>query len=363
MRDNKRPVVAKWSRETGGPTIWTFPPAGRHFQRLALGGEAAARYGDDPHWAAAWFIDRLAPDRPPRSAISLCCGFGQVERYFLQRLPGLNRVLGLDLAPGAIAGASRQAQEAGLAHRLEYRVADLDRLDWSGLPRVDLVIANGALHHLANLEAVLAGIRDRLNPGGRLFAFECVGPSHMDFTPRQLELINAAIWLLPPELRRRPAFPFTADHPILRTLWRWKMLARGETTLSDIDGPAWTLGNRVAARWGRWFGRGADPYRFRFGAVVESRKAELLRHDPSEGVRSGELADLVRSVFPDAEIHPCGGTILAYALDRAFFDGYDPMNRRHREIFARLCDLERTMIETGEIHSEYAVMLAERGEA
>src|SRR5688500_10770931 len=60
---------------------------------------------------------------PIPRALSLGCGFGALERDLLSR--GLvERFEALDLANGAIAEARRLAEEAGLAGRVRYQVAD-----------------------------------------------------------------------------------------------------------------------------------------------------------------------------------------------------------------------------------------------
>jgi ubiquinone/menaquinone biosynthesis C-methylase UbiE len=60
---------------------------------------------------------------------------------------------------------------------MEHSAAYLNDYDWkpSGY---DLVIANGALHHIKNLEGVLDGMRRTLKPGGLLYVCEYIGTSH-----------------------------------------------------------------------------------------------------------------------------------------------------------------------------------------
>jgi len=99
--------------------------------------------------------------------------------------------------------------------------------------------------------------------------------------------------------------------------------------------------------------------RFDFGVVYRSPKEYLLRTDPSECVRSGELIGLVQTYFPSAEIRPFGGGILQHALDQNFYDHFDVTNQRHTALLKLLCDLERTLMEIGEIGPENAFIFAD----
>jgi hypothetical protein len=99
--------------------------------------------------------------------------------------------------------------------------------------------------------------------------------------------------------------------------------------------------------------------KFDFGAVYRSPKQYLLRTDPSECVRSGELIGLMRSYFPSVEVRPFGGGILQHALDQNFYDHFDPANRRHAELLQLLINTERTLMKAGEIGPENAFFFAD----
>ncbi len=97
---------------------------------------------------------------------------------------------------------------------------------------------------------------------------------------------------------------------------------------------------------------------FRFGIVHDSRKAEFLRTDPSECVRSAEIIPLTRRSFPSVQVMGYGGGILAYALDDEFYRRFDAANALHRETLAALCTLERHFMATGELGLEHAIIIA-----
>ena len=294
------------------------------------------------------FIEKFLLNRPIKSILSLCCGFGNVERYFVTRLPSVEYSLGLDLSEGALAHARQRAQ--GTHARMEYSVADLNVYDWES-NCYDLVIANGALHHIKNLEGALDGMRRTLKPGGLLYSCEYVGPSYMEHSPRQLELINALSFMMPPELRARKPLNIKNDRLFRLVSKAWEISARDERA-------SWASWQRSVSRLlKRMLPRQYD--RFDFGVVYRSPREYLLRTDPSECVRSGELIGLVQTYFPSAEIRPFGGGILQHALDQNFYDHFDVTNQRHTALLKLLCDLERTLMEIGEIGPENAFIFAD----
>jgi GT2 family glycosyltransferase len=91
---------------------------------------------------------------PVETAVSLCCGEGQLERG-LAGLRVARRIVGYDLAKDAISKARAEAAAAGLSH-LKYEVRDLER-DGLGQSNVDLIFAHSAVHHISRLEAVRVG--------------------------------------------------------------------------------------------------------------------------------------------------------------------------------------------------------------
>ena len=197
-------VKERWNQENNATCIWTFPPVISHFVRCAFGHEAAMRHGNNLTWAEDLFLEKYLKGMPVEHVLSICCGFGQVERIFASRLTQLKHCLGLDISPHAIERAQELAANEGFGSVLHYEVADLNTYDWPA-GAYDLVIANGALHHIANLEEVLAAIRRSLKPRGCLYACECIGPNYQDHPKRHVEIINAFAFLVPPHMRRVPA--------------------------------------------------------------------------------------------------------------------------------------------------------------
>ncbi len=341
-----------WSRQappteaTGG---YLYSPVTRpYILETAFGQEVSERYRDSPTWGWDILFDRYLPRHGVRNVLSLCCGFGHAERIAMSRLPEA-QCLALDIAPGAIDVARRLAAEAGIAN-VRYEVASLDEYEWKP-EQYDLVIANGALHHLTNLEVILPGIRNALRPGGVLVSSEFVGPNYQDHSPRQIELINAASFLVPRELRSRTGLSWQSHPRIFRALTRLHMAAARD------EQPGWApWKKRVAKIMRSLLSRPAVD----FGMVHISPKDHLLRTDPSECIRSADVVPALKTAFPDAEILPMGGGLLEFCLDPKFYEKFDFRNDTHVADFHLLCELERHYMRTGEIGSDFAYMVARK---
>jgi 2-polyprenyl-3-methyl-5-hydroxy-6-metoxy-1,4-benzoquinol methylase len=316
----------------------------------AYGKDLVDGYANNPNYAEDIFMKKYLNGAKIKTVLSICCGFGSVERHFVSRLDGVEECRGIDLAVGALDVARQKAAAAGLKN-ISYETADLNNYVWEK-EKYDLVIANGALHHLKNLEQVLDGIKTSLTPNGILYACEYVGPSYQDHSVRQLEIINSAAFLLPPELRARRGLPYFNER-VFRLLEKLHA-----ASVKEVN-PKWPLHKRLVARVIKGlFGRRQN--KFNFGTVFISPKKYFLRNDPSEGVRSAEIIPLIKKRFSDVEIRPFGGGILQHALDWKFYASFDKNNPLHAKSFDMLCQLEKHYMNTGEISIENAFIIARK---
>ncbi|HEY3203622.1 MAG TPA: class I SAM-dependent methyltransferase [Thermoanaerobaculia bacterium] len=168
--------------------------------------------GDPNRWPMEWFAEKYVP-APLSLGLSVGCGTGLLERdVFVKGI--CERLEGVDFSPESIAEARRGAEEAGLARRLEYRVEDINAIR---LPRehYDIVFFHGSLHHIRNVEHVLAEVRVALKPGGLLYLDEYMGPSRSEWTDAQWSFARSAFDALAAELKNRSALaiPLPMDDP------------------------------------------------------------------------------------------------------------------------------------------------------
>lgn len=117
-------------------------------------------------------LERLADD-PVRTVLDVGAGTG-AGTFGLLRHFGQARVIALDADEEMLAHLRARADELGLADRVTGVRADLDQpLDELG--PVDLIWASASLHHLADPDRTLAGLREALRPGGLLAVLELSG--------------------------------------------------------------------------------------------------------------------------------------------------------------------------------------------
>ncbi len=334
-------------------SFYGHPAVRRHVYRALTGTEAPAGLGRE--WFEQWAVETFLGDRAPvDECLSLCCGFGEVERL-LYRSGAFSHCVAIDIAPDAIDEAKRVAAAEGIESAIDFRVGDLD-VDEFEPESVDLVWSNGALHHLSSLEHVLQQAYRSLRPGGLLIANEYVGAPHQQLTYRHRELVNAAVHILPPRLRsqRESTFvPTPLQGPRLRTrLFQASFARLDEERLEGrarrLYGPYWRAVERLRRR------------RFRFGKVWDVNPWYFRSVDPSEGVRADEIVPLMRRTFPEVEVRHYHGSLLHYALDDRFFERYDDTSEQDRLVLDALVDLERRLIDAGELASDHAVIVARK---
>jgi SAM-dependent methyltransferase len=109
-------------------------------------------------------VELLAP-RPGERVLDLGCGDGALT----EKLVALGcEVVGVDASPEQVAGAC--------ARGLDCRVASGEDLPFAD--EFDAVFSNAAMHWMRRADAVIAGVRRALKPGGRFVAemggFGCV---------------------------------------------------------------------------------------------------------------------------------------------------------------------------------------------
>lgn len=243
---------------------------------------------------------RLEGRLPVASALTVGCGGGDLERGLCQYGFALHHDA-IDVSPVSIEKAVAAAREAGFGH-LRYTVGDgnairLERASY------DVVFGVHSIHHLLELEHVFGQIAGALRPDGLLFMNEFVGPTRFQWTDRQLEVVNGLLRALPEKLR-----------------------------VSVVDG-------RVKREMRR--------------PTVE----EMLATDPSEAIRSGEILRAAETFFEILEVRPYGGTVLQLLLDDIAGNFAGPEEEVGLLLDA-LCDLEWALIRSGDLPSDFAVVIA-----
>lgn len=244
----------------------------------------------------------LAGRLPVARALTVGCGGGELERGLCQHGFAVEHDA-FDIAPEAIRKAIAAADAAGHS-RIRYRVADANTLLLEP-DTYDVIFGVHAIHHVERLENAFEQIARALKPDGYLFLNEFVGPTRFQWSKRQLQAIDGLLRVLPERFRR----------------------SRVDDTLK-MRAPRPSVGQMIAT-------------------------------DPSEAVRSGEILRVAEEHFEIVDKRPYGGTILHPLLDDIagnFADSWDG----GRALLAAICDLEWALVQSGELASDFVVVVARK---
>jgi ubiquinone/menaquinone biosynthesis C-methylase UbiE len=151
------------------------------------------------------WLDDLIARGPFTTAASLGCDEGGYERQWLQR--GVSQRLDVyELSPNVIRTVRselglRWLDVHGPARKVRFIRADLN---FANLPvnHYDVIWSSGSLHHIINLEHLLAEIERALRPGGLFALRDYVGERRLQFAPQRLARVNALLAEVPARYRR-----------------------------------------------------------------------------------------------------------------------------------------------------------------
>ena len=242
-----------------------------------------------------YVLARYLGGRAGLAALSPCSGPGWNEAAWA-RSGIFSRIDGIELSPALVADSVDRARRAGLDGVLRFHAGDAGRPPYP-LERYDLVLCEGALHHLRPLERVVPALAAALAPGGLLVMLEFCGPDRFQWGARQLGLARQALDMIPA---------------------RWRARKSGR------------LKNRV----------------YRPGRL------RMMLADPTEAAESSRILPLLRRHFLPLEEKPLGGTVVQlvfHGITRAFIDP----DEEAVALLERVCALEDEEMRAGRIASDY----------
>jgi ubiquinone/menaquinone biosynthesis C-methylase UbiE len=151
--------------------------------------------GANKYWLN-WLFDHQL-EGPFERALSLACGAGGHE-LIIARVGKVARIDAFDLSPKSVALGREAAQKAG-ADNVHFFEAGFDDFDAKlGDATFDLVCFFGSLHHVREIESVLAAVHRRLTPGGKLVFNEYTGDCYSILDERKVAAINGLLATLDP---------------------------------------------------------------------------------------------------------------------------------------------------------------------
>ncbi len=187
---------------------------------------------------------------------------------------------------------------------INFQVGDFHTVE---LPseHYDAALMVMSLHHVAELESLYARVRDALKPRGVFIANEYVGPAQMQFTEKQVALVNELLHILPTKYRYDYALGGTREYFSPRSRAEWNIA------------------------------------------------------DPSEAIRSDEIVPLARRYFATVERVDYGGTLLNPLLEH-IIGNFAPDEECDVSILRLLAEIEDALITQGCLSSNFAVLICHK---
>jgi SAM-dependent methyltransferase len=359
--DQKQLVSDRWGETRTEALDWwqSVPAIERRTVRLFGGDEWR-----DP---SAYFgvLDRYCdPARRFGRVLTLCCGHGAASVGIAQKY-SVDSLLGLDLAPQAIQNARNLAASRGFDH-LRFEVQDLNEPKLEG--PFDLIVGEG-IHHIDNLEALCAQIKNALAPGGVVCMWEYIGPNRCQPTSRQLEAINACIRLLPERYRvKRSALAALGarDGAHAIEILRGRLIASRPAPAPIVP----TSSDSPKTFFERQMSYPAyDIYRsdlvssyaefesyFNVGFIPVT-PGQWVVADPSEAVRSQDIIPCLRNAFKYVHVYPARGTVLQWVLYEIAHNFHGD-TEEDREMIDMLVNIEDTLMKRDMVPENYAFIIA-----
>ncbi len=156
----------------------------------------------------------------------------------------------------------------------------------------DVILANGVMHQIANIEVFAQWLKDHLAHDGIIIASEYTGPQRYRYSKHEIALINRGVTLLPDELR-------------------------------SIFDP--------------------------------TQLEDKLRADPAECIRSRDIPDVLRATGLAVQTTPFGGNVLQHALSSKFFANFNANNAAHVHAVERLIAFEDQVLRHEPSHHMHIV--------
>lgn len=255
--------------------------------------------GQDPFEYVGTFLPRV----PCEFGLEIGCGSGQLSINLVKE--GICRHIdAFDVSEQAIEIGRETAKEEEVS-TIRFDVADANSI-FLAENKYDFVYMCNSLHHVEKLEHLYEQVNNALTEDGIFFANDYVGPTRMQWTEKQMEIMNAVLSLLPDRYRR-----------------------------SSLKS-------------------------FRIRKEIERLPVETYeRIDPSEGVRSAEILPLAKERLDIIEIRPLGSSII-YELFYGMIHNFDENSDLDTTLLRLICLLESTLIREGALESDFACFIAKK---
>lgn len=298
MSDNLHSTKEKWSEyahaREEGRAIRIFgdlhPVVGKYRNDLYLEGLAPFT-----------LIRKQLPEIPCSPCLEIACGMGNLARGFI-KAGFCSEIDAYDLSDGVIDVAKRVTEKEGLAG-INFKAKNANNLVLKK-NHYKFIYISQALHHIENLENFFEQVNHALTDDGLFYFRDYVGPSRMQWTEKQMALMDEMLSLLPDNYLRHYNHKYQVKRHVKRT-------------------------------------------------PIEI----YLKVDPTEGVRSDEILPLAEKYMNISKVYPMGGTI-TYELLRGRIHNFDENNEVENALLKSFLLMEKKLIDAGDIPSDFVLCFA-----
>lgn len=188
-------AAARWDEKYAAATrsAWVQNPIVEHevYDRMT---------GERGFWLS-WVFEKKIKRKINR-LLAIGCGDGSHE-LGIARNRYAREIHAFDASPVAIQMAQDAAKAEGLPIRFSVRRFEEFVAEPPG-ELFDAVLFSGSLHHVTDIEGMLATVRRVLRPGGLVIVNEYVGPVYNLYPKSQVDLVNRVLDATPPIFRLGP---------------------------------------------------------------------------------------------------------------------------------------------------------------
>lgn len=244
-------IRSAWKHHISPPkNWWDIPQVQKRWNYLVTGNPEITIY----NYTAQKFLSAKN-----LSALSLCCGTGHNEINWA-KTEVFSNICAFDLSPDRIAEANQSAKKENLDSILSFKVDDAVNLELED-KHFDVIIADGALHHLTPLHDIVKKFSYSLKKDGLLILKEFVGASRFQWSDAQLNYVAELLSMLPDKYKKR---------------WKSKSIKNKHYRPSRLS---------------------------------------MILSDPSEAVESSNILPVLNNHLELIELKPMGGCILQLAFN------------------------------------------------
>jgi len=242
-------------------------------------------------WLGWLFEEQLK--EPVERVVSIGCGAGSHE-IMISHERWANQIDAFDASSAGIEKARAHAAQLGLDN-IDFQVSTFEEFAENGpdSPTYDVALFAGSLHHVRDLEGMLSRVRRCLKPNGRVLFSEYVGPLYSIYPPDRVAILNRVLRSIPAEFKRE----------------------------ADVQ----------------WVNPTID---------------EVMRQDPSEGVRSSIVLDVLGMYFDFELKRDFGGGLLHPLFDLLDAERLADGSIGSRAVISMLIETEDLLTEHGIIDSD-----------